>query len=81
MYRGDLADLVDADLDGLPDLGYGQCITDSDPDTADGSFVDSTIPADGHGFFYLKGVRDGGIVRGLGVTSAAKPRVPAVSCP
>jgi len=81
MYRGDLADLVDLDVDGLPDNGYGVCITGNDPNPADTVFVDGDTPAAGHGFFYLKGVRDGAVVRGLGVTSAVKPRVPAVGCP
>jgi cytochrome c peroxidase len=80
MYRGNLADLVDADLDGLPDRGYGDCVTGNDPDPADSVFVDSELPAEGQGFFYLKGVRDGTSVRGLGVTSAVKPRVPGVIC-
>ena len=37
-------------------------------------------PGEGQGFFYLKGVRDGGTIRGLGVTSAVEQRVPAVTC-
>ena len=81
MYRGDLADLVDGNADGLPDAGYGVCVTGSDPNPADSVFVDAETPAEGHGFFYVKGVRDGAAVRGLGVTSAVKPRVPAVECP
>lgn len=81
MFRGNLSDLVDTDLDGLPDLGYGQCVTGNDPDTTDGTFVDNQLPGEGQGFFYLKGVLDGSTVRGLGVTSAVKPRVPAVLCP
>ena len=81
MYRGKLSDLVDADLDGLPDLGYGNCVSDADPNTADAVYVDSEAPAEGEGFFYLKGVRDGATIRGLGVTSSVKQRVPAVSCP
>ena len=81
VFRGDLADLVDNDADGLPDTGYGVCVTGSDPNPADAAYVDTEIPDAGHGYFYLKGVRDGGTVRGLGVTSAVKPRVPAVPCP
>ncbi|HTK76819.1 MAG TPA: hypothetical protein VL371_16250, partial [Gemmataceae bacterium] len=81
MYRGGLADLVDGNADGLPDGGYGVCVTGDDPNPADTVFVDAEIPAAGQGFFYLKGVRDGGIVRGLGVTSAVKPRLPAADCP
>jgi len=57
------------------------CVTGSDPDPADTVFVDTEAPLEGQGFFYLKGVRDGAAVRGLGVTSAVKPRVPAVACP
>jgi len=81
MYRGDLAELVDLDHDGLPDAGYGVCITGIDPNTADTVFVDDALPAVGRGFFYLKGMRDGATIRGLGVTSTVKPRVPGVPCP
>jgi cytochrome c peroxidase len=81
VYRGEIADLVDGNGDGLPDAGYGVCVTGNDPNPADTVFVDAEMPAEGHGFFYVKGVRDGTIVRGLGVTSAVKPRVPLVECP
>lgn len=81
MYRGDLADLVDTNADGLPDFGYGTCVTGNDPNPADTTHLDAEMPAEGKGFFYLKGVVDGGTVRGLGVTSAVKARVPAVLCP
>jgi cytochrome c peroxidase len=81
MYRGDLADLVDGNSDGLPDAGYGVCVTGGDPNPADTVYVDTEIPVEGRGFFYVKGVRDGATVRGLGVTSAVKQRVPAVACP
>jgi cytochrome c peroxidase len=81
MYRGDLADLVDGNADGLPDAGYGVCLTGTDPNPADTVFIDTETPFEGRGFFYLKGVKDGVAVRGLGVTSAVKQRVPAVSCP
>ena len=81
MYRGDLDDLVDANTDGVPDFGYGVCVTGTDPNPADTVFVDAETPAAGHGFFYVKGVRDGASIRGLGVTSGVKARVPAVGCP
>ena len=81
MYRGKLSELADLDHDGVPDLGYGLCASDTDPNTADGIFVDSQLPGADQGFFYVKGVRDGGTIRGLGVTSAVNQRVPAVSCP
>ena len=67
------------DLDGLPDLGFGQCVTGNDPNTADGTFVDSDVPGEGSGFFYLKGVLDGSTVRGLGVTSAGYTPSPGPS--
>jgi cytochrome c peroxidase len=81
MYRGDLADLIDVNADGLPDAGYGVCVTGDDPNPADTVFVDAETPAEGHGFFYVKGVKDGATERGLGVTSAVKPRQPAINCP
>ncbi len=81
LYRGNLSELVDVDHDGLPDLGYGVCVSESDPNAADGVFEDAQTPGEGQGFFYVKGVKDGGTIRGLGVTSAVKQRVPAVSCP
>jgi cytochrome c peroxidase len=81
MYRGDLTELADLNLDGLPDAGYGVCVTANDPNPADSVFVDTELPLEGHGYFYVKGVRDGGVERGLGVTSAVKSRVPGVGCP
>ena len=81
MYRGDLDDLVDGNADGVPDFGYGLCVTGSDPDPADVVFVDPEIPVEGRGFYYVKGVRDGATIRGLGVTSTVEPRVPAGECP
>lgn len=81
VYRGRLSDLVDVDGNGLPDLGYGFCVSGSDPNPADGLFVDPEMPMEGEGFFYLKGVRDGPAERGLGVTSAGRRRAPTVPCP
>ena len=82
VYRGDLADLVDANQDGVPDGGFGSCVTGLDPDPADTTFVDPTLPVSGSGFFYLMGLVDaGGIERGLGETSAGRPRVPRQPCP
>ena len=81
VYRGALSDLIDSDHDGLPDEGYGVCITGTDPDPSDTTFVDPELPGSGGGFFYLKGVVDGGIVRGLGVTSSGLTRQVASPCP
>jgi len=80
VYRGNLADLVDRNLDGLPDAGYGACLTAGDADATDTLFVDTALPAVGTGFFYLKAVVDGSGVRGLGVTSDGKPRDAGVPC-
>jgi len=81
VYRGNLADLVDADRDGLPDAGYGACFYDHDPDTSDTSFVDPEVPSVGEGFFYLASVVASGGDQGIGVTSACLPRLPASVCP
>jgi VCBS repeat protein len=82
VYRGDLADLVDADQDGDPDGGFGECVTGLDPDPADTTFGDPTLPALRTGFFYLMSLVDaGGRERGLGETSAGRPRVPLLPCP
>lgn len=82
IYRGSLSDLADADADGLPDAGFGDCMAAMDADATDGSFLDPDLPPPGGGFFYLKSVVDGsGSERALGATSAGLPRVPAVPCP
>lgn len=78
VYRGEVADLVDANRDGMPDGGTGDCLPDPAP--ADTTFVDQDRPAPGRAFFYVKGVRDGGAIRGLGTTSDGKARVPRVPC-
>lgn len=82
IYRGALADLEDASGDGLPDAGYGACVSQSDPDASDTTFVDPTVPAPGAGFFYLKAAVDAaGYEVGLGATHAGLPRWVAASCP
>ena len=82
LYRGLLSDLVDADDDGLPDVGYGICINDLDADTSDTSFFDPDVPASGAGFFYLMSSVDAqGQESGLGTTSAGLPRGVLSPCP
>jgi len=81
VYRGLIADLVDGDFDGLPDLGYGICVSTPDPDPTDGEFVDATVPATGSGFYYLAAVVDWEGERDLGATSAGLPRLTAGVCP
>jgi len=81
VYRGPLSDLVDGDDDGLPDMGYGDCQNDLDPDTTDLNYVDASVPAPNSGYFYVIAVVDWAGERYLGTTSAGLPRVPALPCP
>jgi hypothetical protein len=81
VYRGDLMSLVDTDLNGLVDGGWGGCVNHLDPDLADGVFVDAEMPPPGGGYFYLMERVRGGIAEGLGTTSAGAARVPATPCP
>jgi hypothetical protein len=81
VYRGDMSLLVDDDDDGLPDSGYGICLTGLDDDARDTFFVDGDLPPSGDGFFYLMSVIDAGGDGGPGTTSAGLPRVPQLPCP
>ena len=82
VYRGDLSALrIDADHDGVPDFGYGLCVSGNDPNRTDTIFVDQDRPHPGNGFFYLKGIIDEGVVRGLGTTSDGFPREVQQQCP
>jgi hypothetical protein len=82
VYRGDLADLTDADDDGLPDGGHGRCVGESDADPTDTVFVDAEQPPAGaNGFFYLVAFVQGLENSGLGWDSAGQNRDPAVACP
>ena len=81
IYRGNLSDLGDSDHDGIPDLGYGSCVSGADPNPADTVFVDTQIPVPGNGFFYLKAVVDAQGVRGFGTTSSGTPRPLPPACP
>ena len=81
IYRGDTSVLVDGDDDGLPDSGYGACMTALDDDPRDTFFVDADTPSVGEGFFYLMSVIDALGDGGIGTTSAGLPRLPEVPCP
>jgi hypothetical protein len=81
VYRGDTSLLVDDDDDGLPDSGYGACMTALDDDPRDTFFVDADTPPSGEGFFYLMSVIDASGDGGIGTTSAGLPRTPQVPCP
>jgi hypothetical protein len=81
IYRGNLAELVDSNGDGLPDAGYGVCRTGSDNDPHDTAFVDAEEPAPDAGFFYLRSVVDAAGDGGVGSTSSGLARLPSVPCP
>jgi hypothetical protein len=81
LYRGDTSVLVDGDDDGLPDTGYGACMTGLDDDPRDTFFVDADTPSVGEGFFYLLSAIDAQGNGGIGATSAGLPRLPQVPCP
>ena len=82
IYRGDLSGLVDGDDDGLPDGGYGTCMTGLDDDPGDTFFEDADVPSpEEAGFFYLMSVVDSEGDHGIGTTSAGLPRTPGVPCP
>jgi hypothetical protein len=82
VYRGDLSALVDSDDDGLPDDGYGVCISGLDDDTRDTFFVDAQVPTPaGAGFFYLRSSIDAQGDSGLGANSAGELRPNANPCP
>jgi hypothetical protein len=81
IYRGETSVLIDGDDDGLPDSGYGACMTALDDDPRDTFFVDADTPSVGEGFFYLMSVIDALGDGGIGTTSAGLPRLPEVPCP
>jgi cytochrome c peroxidase len=73
IYRGLLSSLSSRD--------YGSCITGSDPNSADTTFTDASIPPSGDGFFYLKTVVDASSESALGNASDGSVRVPGTACP
>jgi polyhydroxybutyrate depolymerase len=82
VYRGEIADLVDEDGDGLPDGGYGDCISSADPDASDTSLLLNDQPPPGGGWYYVVGFREPDAGESiLGTTSMAVSRRPALACP
>jgi hypothetical protein len=86
VYRGYLADLVDADTDGIPHQEYGTCASLLDPDLTDTIHPDADIPAVGEGFFYVVSYVDnvpviGRYEGGLGKTSVGLHRINSIQCP
>ena len=79
VYRGWVSDLVDLDLDGLPDAGYGVCQDVATP--TDPGFMDPLQPPSGEGWFYLVGFVGPLGERGLGTTSAGLARESGIACP
>jgi hypothetical protein len=82
VYRGILADLTDADSDGLPDLGYGDCQNHRDANTTDTTFAADEVPtAEQVGFGYLVNFVGPSGETTLGNTSAGLRRWVVVACP
>jgi hypothetical protein len=82
VYRGPQTNLVDVNLDHIPDGGYGTCQNASDPILTDTTFLDLTVPSVAQkGFFYLVSYKAGGVEKGLGANSFGTPRTVAAPCP
>lgn len=82
VYRGPQTNLVDANLDHLPDGGYGACQNSRDPILTDTTFLDTDIPSVAQkGFFYLVSYKAGGIEKGLGTNSFGATRTVLAPCP
>lgn len=82
VYRGPLTNFVDANLDHLPDGGYGTCQNALDGNLTDTAFADAGVPTVGQkGFFYLLSQKVGGVESGLGANSFGAPRTVAAPCP
>jgi hypothetical protein len=81
VYRGDLFALMDGDSDGLPDSGYGDCQNHFDPDVTDTVFLDSDVPTEGTGYFYIAAFVDSLGEARLGNTSKGQRRTVVFPCP
>ncbi len=82
VYRGEISDLIDLDGDGLPDSGYGDCISGADADPTDTSLALDDQPPPGGGWFYVVGfVEADGRMSILGTTSQGLSRWPESACP
>ena len=77
VYRGPQTNLVDANLDHLPDGGYGTCLAATTATT----LVDAVIPSVAQkGFFYLVSYTSAAVEKGLGTNSFGTPRT-VTPCP
>jgi hypothetical protein len=81
VYRGPQTNLVDANLDHLPDGGYGTCQNSRETILTDTTFLDTDVPSVAQkGFFYLVSYTSG-VEKGLGTNSFGTPRTVAAPCP
>ena len=77
VYRGPQTNLVDANLDHLPDGGYGTCLAATTATT----LVDAVIPSVAQkGFFYLVSYTSAAVEKGLGTNSFGTSRT-VTPCP
>ncbi len=82
VYRGPQTNLVDTNLDHLPDGGYGTCQNSRDAILTDTTFVDTDLPSVAQkGFFYLVSYMSSGVEKGLGANSFGTARTVAGPCP
>jgi hypothetical protein len=82
VYRGPLTNLVDANLDHLPDGGYGTCQNSRDGNLTDTAFADADLPTVAQkGFFYLVSQKVGAVESGLGANSFGAQRSVSAACP
>jgi len=81
VYRGFQTNLVDANLDRVPDGGYGTCQNSRDAVLTDTTFVDTDVPSVAQkGFFYLVSYTSTGVEKGLGANSFGTART-VTPCP
>ena len=78
LYRGPQTNLVDANIDHLPDDGHSTCQNSRDANLTDTTFLDTDIPSVAQqGFFYLVSYTLGGVEKGLGTNSFGTARTVA----
>lgn len=82
VYRANLP-FTDGTGDGLPDAGYGVCVSQADPSVSDTTFSDTAVPGPGSGLAYTVGYVDGDFAQhgGIGKTSAGITRTAPIPCP
>jgi hypothetical protein len=82
VYRGPQTNLVDGNIDHIPDGGYGTCQNSRDANLTDTTFLDTDVPSVAEkGFFYLVSYKAAGVEKGLGANSFGTPRTVVAPCP